>query len=668
MRLRRRVCAGAVVLSARMRFSVAYGPGIERWHMSRARSIQRSRSRRRILLLPLALVLGCSPVVQRNDWSTYTGPGREHFLKEEITLPLPPDPFEPVNRLVWAANDLLLLGVVAPVATAWRFLVPPGVRACLVNVVDNLGFPARWVNNMLQGKIDRAGDETDRFLINSTLGVLGLFDVASQRGIRPSRQDLGRTLALRGWTDAPYLTLPLLGPSNTRDALGQLGDAALDPATYYFPASPIMAFIKGADHIDEYERFVRTNFDPYTVAKFLWTAGRSVADIDFSSTNSEPGTIDELRALSFSFEDPWFPSRAKSHAVRIPATGRNLAYELWLQPAPAPVVFILPGLGTHRLAPTSIAVAELFVRRGFSAVTISNAMHSDFMESAATVAVPGFAPADARDVHMALDAVNRDLDRRYPARMTSRVLLGMSLGGFHTLHIAAAESDSESTAISFDRYIAVNPPLQLLHSVTQLDRFYNAPLTLPPEQRDNLIIGALQKALLLVLDSDPARRAAIPFSQVEAQFLIGMNFRLALHDAIWSSQLRRNMGVLKTPLDEWHRAPATEEIFDFSFLEYFHAFVLPYYMERNSEITSGEKLFELAGVQALAGSFPPDGRVSVFVNRDDFLMTPEHIDWLTRVFGERNVFRQPTGGHMGSLYDPAVRQKIVDCVEDLLTE
>ncbi len=628
--------------------------------------MQRSRSRRLSAVLPLVFALGCSSVTQRNDWSTYTGPGREHFQKEEITLPLAPDPLEPVNRFVWAANDLFLLGIVAPVSTVWRFLVPAGVRASLVNAADNLGYPVRWVNNMLQGKIERAGDETDRFLINSTLGILGLFDVATERGIEPSPQDLGRTLALRGWTDSPFLTLPLVGPSSTRDALGQLGDLALDPATYYLPASVITAFVQGAERIDEYERFVRTQFDPYTVAKFLWTAHRSVADIDFSNTNSEPDTADELRTLSFSFEDPWFPSRAKSNAVRMPTTGRHLRYELWLQPTPAPIVFILPGLGTHRLAKSSVAVAEMFFRRGFSAVTISSAMHSDFMETASTVAVPGFAPVDARDIHAALDAIYHDLERSYPGRITARALLGMSLGAFHTLHIAAAEGDPDNTAIDFDRYIVVSPPLQLLYSVSQLDRFYNAPMALPPEQRNGCMIGALQKAILIDFDTNATRRAEIPFARVEAEFLIGLNFRLALHDVIWSSQSRHNLGVLKTPLDDWRRAPATAEILDFSFLEYFHAFVLPYYMERNSEITSAKEMFELGDVRALVDSFPAPGKVRVFVNRDDFLLTPEHIQWLVRVFGDRNVSCQPEGGHMGSLFDPVVRERIVDSLDDLL--
>lgn len=627
----------------------------------------RTRCRLAIGLLLSVGLLGCSAPTLRNDWSRYTGPGAEHFQKEEITLPFVPDPLEVPNRIVWAANELILFGIVSPLAAVWRFLVPQVVRDHLVNAVKNLGYPVRVVHDLLEGDFDEANVETRRFLINSTIGIAGLVDRAAEMGIEPPEdRDLGRMLADSGWRDSTYLTLPLLGPSTTRDALGQLGDAAVDPATYFFPAALIMNFVAGAERIDDFERFVRTSLDAYEPVKRIWTIDRNFAPVESSNGDEETGAVDELRSLTFTFEDPWFASRAQSLSVKLPTTGKRMRYELWLQPEPAPIVFIVPGLGSHRLSNMSIATAEMVYRRGFSAVTVSSAMNFDFMETASTAWVPGFAPVDAGDLHVALDAVFRDLERRYPDRTTQRVLMGLSLGGFHTLYIAASESDSTSGLIDFDRYVAVNPPVTMSSCVNRLDAFYNAPLVYPPEVRDERVVGVLQKAVRLALQGNVEDEDALSFSRVEADFLIGLNFRVALHDVIWSSQSRHNMGILKTPLRTLQRAASTEEILDFSYVEYFYAFVFPYFQNRDSEITSPEKMFELMDLRFIADSLPGSGKVRIYSNWDDFVVTPEQIRWLMEVFGEANVICQPEGGHMGALFDPATREQMMDSLEDLL--
>ncbi len=94
-----------------------------------------------------------------------------------------------------------------------------------------------------------------------------------------------------------------------------------------------------------------------------------------------------------------------------------------MQPESAPLLYILPGLGGHRDAKSALALAEMGFRRGFSVVTISSALNFDFMENAATAAVPGYPPVDARDVHRALDAIARDLAERHPGRITRRALM-----------------------------------------------------------------------------------------------------------------------------------------------------------------------------------------------------------------------------------------------------
>jgi hypothetical protein len=110
-----------------------------------------------------------------------------------------------------------------------------------------------------------------------------------------------------------------------------------------------------------------------------------------------------------------------------------------LQPGKANVVYIVPGLGSHRLAQTSIALAELVYKNGFSAVCISSPFNSEFMENASTTAMPAYLPTDGHDVHVALTEIDHCLHSQYPNRLGNKALMGYSMGALESLFIAAHE-------------------------------------------------------------------------------------------------------------------------------------------------------------------------------------------------------------------------------------
>ena len=110
---------------------------------------------------------------------------------------------------------------------------------------------------------------------------------------------------------------------------------------------------------------------------------------------------------------------------------------------------------------SALALAEMAYRRGFSVAILSSAYNWEFMERASTAAMPGHTPVDARDTHVALDAVYRDLAAQFPGCITKRVLMGYSMGAFHAFFIAAAEQNAGNKLITFDRYITLDAPVQL---------------------------------------------------------------------------------------------------------------------------------------------------------------------------------------------------------------
>ena len=142
----------------------------------------------------------------------------------------PRDPLEPVNREIWDFNwDVLDAYILRPITVTYVTVMPQPARTGLVNITDNLQEPANFLNNMFQGKVDDGLDSLARFLINTTVGLVGTFDVASKIGIERKREQFGETLAVWGVDTGPFLMLPFLGPSDPRSFTGDYVDGFAFP-------------------------------------------------------------------------------------------------------------------------------------------------------------------------------------------------------------------------------------------------------------------------------------------------------------------------------------------------------------------------------------------------------------------------------------------------------
>ena len=187
-----------------------------------------------------------------------------------LAPPPPPvyDPLQPVNRKVFWLNDKLYFYLFKPVARAWR-IVPQGARTSVGNFFSNITTPVRFANDIPQWRLENAGTELGRFVLNSTVGIGGLFDPARKEGLKKREADFGQTLGRYGAGPGPYLDLPVLGPSNIRDGIGKVVDLFLDPATYLL-TTPEQVGATGADmenalslDKDTYEAIKRDSLDPY---------------------------------------------------------------------------------------------------------------------------------------------------------------------------------------------------------------------------------------------------------------------------------------------------------------------------------------------------------------------------------------------------------------------
>jgi hypothetical protein len=291
-------------------------------------------------------------------------------------------------------------------------------------------------------------------------------------------------------------------------------------------------------------------------------------------------------------------------------------------------------------------------------VCISSPFNSEFMENASTAALPAYLPVDGTDLHVALTEIDHRMNSLYPHRFAGKALMGYSMGAFESLYIASREATRPSSFVKFDRYVAINTPVQLLHGVEKLDEFYQAPLQWPAAERTNdmyntfLKVADLEKNAILP-------RTSLPFSAIESKFLIGTTFRFILRDVIYSSQRRYNEGVLRHPLWKIRRDPVYQEILQYSYADYFEKFAVPYYKNWGLPANTAEELDRSGNLRSYEAGLRANPAIRVIDNQNDFLLTPEDLTWLHSTFSKQQLTVFPEGGHLGNLFNLTVQATIM---------
>ena len=204
------------------------------------------------------------------------------------------DPFEAQNRKMFALNESLDHHVALPVATFYSHAVPHPVRDGIHNFLINLNVPIVFANDVLQGEAKLAVNSAARFIVNSSIGVGGLIDLAPKIGVPEHDADFGQTLAVWGVGEGPYLVLPFFGPSNPRDAVGLAVDNTVaDPlfwiswrsSFYYKLGDQVLTVVdKRAQNISAIKELERTSVDLYATERSLYRQHRE-SEINHGTTN-----------------------------------------------------------------------------------------------------------------------------------------------------------------------------------------------------------------------------------------------------------------------------------------------------------------------------------------------------------------------------------------------
>jgi len=210
----------------------------------------------------------------------------------------PEDRWEGFNRGVYKFNDAVDRAALKPVAKGYRAITPRWLRVGIGNFLGNLEYPATVANQFLQGKATMGLRDTGRFLLNSTLGIAGIFDVATAVGLEANDEDLGQTLAVWGVGSGPYLTLPLFGPSTLRDAPTRVVDFFFDPLTYLNDVpweavwgERVLDVVHSRAELLPLDGTLQRTYDPYAFIRDSWLQQREFAIFD---GNPPPETLEDF--------------------------------------------------------------------------------------------------------------------------------------------------------------------------------------------------------------------------------------------------------------------------------------------------------------------------------------------------------------------------------------
>lgn len=255
------------------------------------RNAMNPRTARPLAAASLAFLLaGCATV-----------PGQDRLAEK--------DPLEKFNRAVWGVNMTADRIVLKPVTKVYRAVAPKPARQGIHNFLSNVTEPWSFINNLLQGKPKRAGHNLKRFLVNTTVGIGGLFDHATKMGVTPAPEDFGQTLAVWGINGGPYLVLPLLGPTTMRDAVGAAAAFEGDPVNIAISHAPIgkwpkrgyraVGIIDARNELTESggDSFLKSSLDPYAAARSAYLQRHEAAVVDQEDGGGDAGPADDAAAL-----------------------------------------------------------------------------------------------------------------------------------------------------------------------------------------------------------------------------------------------------------------------------------------------------------------------------------------------------------------------------------
>ena len=350
-----------------------------------------------------------------------------------------------------------------------------------------------------------------------------------------------------------------------------------------------------------------------------------------------------------------FYHRGNIRSVEILKGHNELQYKLWMQEKSAPLVIVLPGIGSHFQGMGVNAMAQVYYNAGCSVAIISSTMNWEFYMAASRSKAPGYVPTDVDDLYNALSKIVADVKKDYPEKVNSIHLVGYSLGGLHTLFLAERESRSK-VKIGFSSYLAIHPPVDPYSSMFIIDKFFARGSGWTEKEMKSKIEHAVAGYVRLLKEG--VSDSGVKILKQECEVLIAYAYRTSLRELMLAICKEGNdMGFIKEKYG-FTKGALYRELDGYSFAKYTELLVKKSVSERLNQDISMKKMELASNLHSIEKFLKDSENVSVIHSLDDFLIDKKDIIWFSKVFGKRAYFFRH-GGHLGELYTPEARFSIV---------
>lgn len=613
------------------------------------------------------------------------------------------DKCEKFNRKLFVFNLKLNKYILRPINIVWASVIPQYGMDRIQNLYNNINFPVRVVSCLLQKDFKASKQETVRFLTNTTLGLAGINDIAKDRfKIEPKQEDMEQVLAYHHVKQGPYLVLPIVRGS-VRDLAGKLLDWPLRPFSYIPIAGGIATAVCSINNTTCIQPIIKkvenTYADPYEILKQLDGVERYIKnsnldrsevlaekiasqniikvndisiksdlkvnldlkpDIELNDYNPQGCLVDSLRTVLFEDKNlnnsiwsemsVWnksFSKKIKTSSVNIADKHPNYKYRYILQKdKTAPVAIIYPSIGEGIMSDHSTVMAKILYDEGYSVVIQGSSFQWEFVKSMPDNYKPGFPSADAHYLSLVTSKILDNLQKEEACQFSKKILVGSSFGALTALFVAAQDENDNTLGIS--NCIAVNPPIEVMFALKQLDKYSQDWLNDPSDIKLRAAITA-EKVIQVAqkisekksgkkyekLDQNKCDSEAkiFPFTDDEAKLIIGFVMKQKLSDVVFAIE---NGSISKK--NDFH-----DVISKMSFYDYAQKYLLI------DQYKSYEQLIYDTSLYSIASFLQESRKYKIYHTLDDYFVNSEQLVWLKKQSNDKSVFFN-NGSHLGFLY------------------
>jgi hypothetical protein len=397
---------------------------------------------------------------------------------------------------------------------------------------------------------------------------------------------------------------------------------------------------------------------------------RSIEGADYMFPYRDPYLATATSALLGNDEAT---ARVESNVLRVPGlAGRNslpglegrgdVSLAFYRQNQPAPLLFILAGVGSNPYFGVGPYLASLFYRAGSHVVILPSPMNWNFALAASRSGAPGYTPEDARDLYDVMQKTLTTLRDRYDIKPTAIHFLGVSLGALQGAYLSVIDADEGKIGIA--KYLLVNPPIDLHYALKKIDEWSRLAQKFGPERSRELVSQALA-IVDTFADEKPDDPAVIDrlakkfagFTTEELQYLIAETLQSQLYELIYVTQVIQDQNVLAAPKGD--RRKRLQEAKSFTLVDYYWKIAVPLWQKQLGDLQADpESLLQRSSLAPIMDRLRSNPKVHILHNVDDFLAERKSIEALKEALGDQ-VTLYPYGGHLGNIWYPENKKTIL---------